>query len=115
MEKRCENLAAVELVGRVVDVSTALLFVYSSYIAYSLSRRLYGGRFTAAFPMLMAALVLLSLMEVFQIVLSFYFGESDNLNLSIQMLQLAAMFLLSSFVYTLYRVGFATSGAFKVK
>ena len=101
------------LLDNIVDIVAILISVYSLYLGFRLTKKLYGGKFTSVLPPLIGSFALIFLKAILELVFETLLpelGESLIFIFSIQMLQVVAGILLLNALYQLYQVSFATSG-----
>lgn len=105
---------AIELFDLILDFILVVLFGYSFYLGFVITKKLYGGRFTSALPPLVGAVAVLFMQRLVEFIFEFIGGEEAEIEFlfGLQILQVAAGFLLIAALYKLYQAGFATSGFF---
>ena len=100
-------------IDNIVDIIAILISIYSLYLGFKLTKKLYGGKFTSVLPPLIGSFALIFLKAIFEIVFETLLPElSESLIFvfSIQMLQIMAGILMITALYQLYQVSFATAG-----
>ena len=106
-------MAEIGFIDNIVDIVAILISIYSLYLGFKLTKKLYGGKFTSVLPPLIGSFGLIFLKAVFEIVFETLLpelGEGLIFVFSIQMLQIVAGILLLNALYQLYQVSFATAG-----
>ncbi len=82
----------------------------------TITRSLYGGKFSSSLPYLVAALFLIFIGSIFHIFVFFWIPVTSSthiINSSIELLTIIAGILLLSAAYKLYLLKYATSGFMK--
>lgn len=82
----------------------------------TLTKKLYGGKFSSTLPYLLAAIFLIFLGNIFNIFMFFWFPTTPTtqaLKTSIQILTIIAGIMLISASYKLYLLRYATAGFIK--
>ncbi|MBS3100689.1 hypothetical protein A2641_00990 [Candidatus Nomurabacteria bacterium RIFCSPHIGHO2_01_FULL_37_25] len=106
-------MVELEFIDNIVDIVAILISVYSLYMGFRLTKKLYGGKFTSVLPPLIASFALIFMKAIFELIFENLLpelGESLVFIFSIQMLQIIAGILLINALYQLYQVSFATAG-----
>ena len=106
-------MAELGFIDNIVDIVAILISIYSLYLGFKLTKKLYGGKFTSVLPPLIGSFALIFLKAIFEMVFETLLpelGESLIFVFSIQMLQVVAGILLINALYQLYQVSFATAG-----
>jgi hypothetical protein len=98
----------------VLHVILVALFGYGLLLGFSLTKRLYGGKFTSVLPPLIASLALLLFIQILEFSFGYLtpYAETMEFVFGVQMLQILAGVFLINALYRLYQINFATSGFF---
>ena len=103
----------VEIIEILFSPLLIAFFGYCLYLGLKITKKMYGGRFTTVLPPLLGATTLLLGIQVLHFAFNFSpIHETDFFLILTQMLQLGAGLLLIKAVYSLYQIGFATTGFF---
>lgn len=100
----------------ILHVALFVLFGYLIYFSFQLTKKLYGGRFTAVLPPLIGAISILLSIQVIEAVFEFVplmSHEAESfITFITQVLLIVSGVLFVEVIYSLYKIGFATSGFF---
>lgn len=95
----------------ILDITIIVVFAIAAVMAFRLSKKLYGGRFTNALPYLMIAIVLLLAMPVLHWIGHLLdLGHSMDFMFGMQSLQILAGIFFIWALYNIYQTRFATEG-----
>jgi hypothetical protein len=106
-------MAGLHFIDNIIDIIAIVISIYTLYLGFRVTKKLYGGKFTSVLPPLMGSFALIFLKAILEIIFETFVHElSESLifTFSIQILQVVAGILLINALYQLYQVSFATAG-----